>query len=67
MIAPCYHCPDRSPGCHSECERYRAYRAEHEEIRKKRAEEFKVDAAFAERGDKIRRDASRWAKKVRGK
>lgn len=43
MTAPCHHCPDRAPGCHSVCEKYRAYRAE-------------MDAA---RGDKIRRDAHR--------
>lgn len=23
--APCYKCPDRQVGCHSECEKYRAY------------------------------------------
>ena len=25
LKAPCENCPDRHPGCHSECEKYIAY------------------------------------------
>lgn len=38
---PCYNCSDRSVGCHAECPKYQAKRAEDEErnsaIRKKQA------------------------------
>lgn len=30
---PCKDCPDRSVRCHAECERYKAFTAEREEIR----------------------------------
>ena len=26
----CYQCEDRKPSCHSSCERYKAWKAEHE-------------------------------------
>ena len=28
MKAPCKDCPDRAAGCHSSCEKYRAFREE---------------------------------------
>lgn len=31
MKSPCYNCPDRHQGCHSECEKYKEYRAKNEE------------------------------------
>lgn len=67
MTAPCYRCQDRTTTCYSDCPRYAAFAAERAQIRKRREEDYKIDAAFAERGDKIRRDASRWAKKARGR
>lgn len=39
MSGPCYNCPDRHPKCHSECEEYKAFRAELDEANKLRAEE----------------------------
>lgn len=36
MTAPCKDCPDRHPLCHSECEKYLAYKAEREEQRRER-------------------------------
>ena len=45
MKVPCRGCPDRLLGCHSNCQRYKAYRAELEELRK--AGKVKMDAARA--------------------
>lgn len=59
MTAPCHNCPDRAPGCHSVCEKYRAYRAEMDAAHEKRVREAAVNDAGAARGDKIRRDAHR--------
>lgn len=28
MRAPCKDCPDRHPGCHGQCEAYKAFRAQ---------------------------------------
>jgi len=28
MTAPCYQCPDHNLGCHADCDRYKAYRAD---------------------------------------
>lgn len=34
---PCFNCPDRHAGCHSECEKYQAWSAEHiERVRQER-------------------------------
>ena len=36
-INPCKSdCPDRRVGCHAECEKYKAYRADREKLYKKR-------------------------------
>ena len=59
MTAPCHHCPDRAPGCHSVCEKYRAYRAEMDAAHEKRVREAAVNDEGAVRGDKIRRDVRR--------
>ena len=32
MKAPCYQCPDRHVLCHSECEKYIAFRAERDRM-----------------------------------
>lgn len=34
--SPCHYCSDRRVGCHSECEKYKAFKAECEEERQKR-------------------------------
>lgn len=39
MQAPCYRCEDRYLGCHSDCDRYKAFCREREEIRKARLKE----------------------------
>ena len=26
LVSPCRYCPDRRPGCHGECVRYKAFR-----------------------------------------
>lgn len=37
--APCMNCQDRVLGCHSQCERYKGFRAELDEINRKRRED----------------------------
>lgn len=32
MNAPCKDCPDRHQGCHCECEKYKVFRKERDEI-----------------------------------
>lgn len=32
MLAPCKDCEERYLGCHSECEKYKAYRVQQEKI-----------------------------------
>jgi hypothetical protein len=36
MKAPCKDCPDRHLHCHSECERYKTFKQECDELREKR-------------------------------
>lgn len=43
MKAPCQNCPDRYPGCHDLCVKYKDYREELEEYRKKQ----RLDSEFA--------------------
>ena len=33
MTSPCKDCPDRSPTCHGNCESYKTYAREREQIR----------------------------------
>ena len=41
---PCKDCPDRTPGCHGSCERYREFRAQQVELaNKKQAYRQKID------------------------
>ena len=41
---PCKDCPDRTPGCHDSCERYREFRAQQVELaNKKQAYRQKID------------------------
>ena len=53
MNNPCFvkggRCAKRHPGCHSECEEYKAFAASREEVRleaerRRKAKEFTVDA-----------------------
>ena len=39
MKTPCQHCEARKPGCHSECERYKEYRAVCDACKAKRKKE----------------------------
>ncbi len=43
-VAPCYQCPDRHVGCHSKCERYKAYAAEVSADREKAAAAYRGQA-----------------------
>ena len=56
MNTPCYHCTRRAINCHAACPDYAEYRKVCEKIQEARAAERSMDAADAERGDKIRRD-----------
>lgn len=38
--APCYGCQARSAMCHSDCERYLAYKAECDKIRSERMKKY---------------------------
>jgi len=40
LQSPCRDCPERFLGCHSVCERYRAYKAELEAIYEERKKDF---------------------------
>ena len=33
---PCYQCPDRHVGCHSECEKYQTWNAAHIELNRQK-------------------------------
>ena len=35
MKNPCKDCPDRYPGCHSKCERYKSWKKEWDELKEK--------------------------------
>ena len=56
LSAPCKHCPGRHPLCHSNCNRYIAYRAKKDDIRRQRMRAQALNEADVLRGDKIRRD-----------
>ena len=38
MNAPCKDCPDRHTACHDHCEKYKAWKEEHDRINKARRE-----------------------------
>ena len=60
MVAPCKDCQRRSQMCHGNCDDYKAYRSERDEIIKKMREESAADSAGYIRGDKIRKDVHRY-------
>ena len=39
MKAPCYGCPDRYPGCHDHCDKYKEWKAKYDEAKKRSEEE----------------------------
>ena len=43
MKSPCYECPDRRAGCHSECEKYKEYQAKNRERLELKKKEFKKE------------------------
>lgn len=55
MNAPCKDCPDRSPGCHSRCERYKAYREVKDKEYAWRHEQYVLDIPTADLERKVRR------------
>lgn len=42
--APCMGCPDRTPECHGQCERYKAFQAERQAVLAQRIEQNERDA-----------------------
>lgn len=46
MIAPCKDCRERHLGCHSECEKYKAYRETLDSKNAKRKEEINIDSTI---------------------
>ena len=61
MEAPCRDCPKRYPLCHSECEQYLAYRAERDEMCRRRAE---AKAEIMGRNDRRQRDYDKFVKRM---
>lgn len=65
MNVPCKDCPDRCVGCHSNCVKYKDFRATCDAVSAAKRREFAANEAGALRGDKIRRDANRFGLKGR--
>lgn len=59
---PCKNCGDRFIGCHGKCEKYKAWRAEYDEINKKRNLDILLDRHFKETKSRLRR-VNKYAKK----
>lgn len=55
MKAPCMNCPDRSPGCHGRCERYKAFRGEKDKEYILRHEQYVLDIPTADLERNMRR------------
>ena len=51
--APCLNCEDRVAGCHSKCDRYKAYRAEVERARNVRQTVRSAEAGFIEHHQRL--------------
>lgn len=43
----CYHCKDRTIGCHAKCKMYQEEKAEKERIRKMKEEERMIDTTLS--------------------
>ena len=39
MKAPCYGCPERTVGCHENCDRYKEFKAKKDAVRQKEKHE----------------------------
>jgi hypothetical protein len=65
----CYQCPDRKPGCHSVCEKYKEWKAEHDAkqaaIRAKRDMEYEINAASVSGKIKALKRRENWKVKER--
>ena len=48
VITCCKDCPDRYPGCHSSCEKYKAQRAEYDAQKAECMKRFEVAAGLYE-------------------
>lgn len=46
MTQPCKDCPDRKVGCHSQCEKYKAWRAEYDKLKEKIRQDHVVDTTI---------------------
>lgn len=58
MKPPCTQdCPNRSPTCHSECEKYQEFRKKNAEERDRRYRENEVDRYIGEKFEKAARKA----------
>lgn len=56
MTAPCKDCTDRYSLCHMYCKKYKAYQAEREEIRKRKAEIASLREHQSVRFDQMERE-----------
>lgn len=59
---PCKECADRFIGCHGKCEKYKTWRAEYDEINKKRNLNILLDRHFKETKSRRNR-VNKYAKK----
>ncbi len=55
MICPCKGCKERNEHCHADCERYLAFAAECEMLRKERGRNANVRDYFGQRKVKVAR------------
>ena len=60
MVYSCKDCGDRFPGCHSNCERYKADKAKHEEMKAKMEFEKKIDAGLCKQRERAIRKGAKW-------
>ena len=59
-IYSCKDCGDRFPGCHSNCERYLADKAKHDEMKAKIEFEKKIDAGLYKQREAAIRKGAKW-------
>ena len=50
MTCPCRNCEFRHPCCHAECEVYKDFRKQFEEMRKDKARQRKIDEFIQTKG-----------------
>lgn len=55
MQVPCVNCPDRHVGCHSRCDRYKAFRTHRDAELAARSKRNDEDAAMFDIARKLRR------------